>query len=158
MPAAGRRMAAAVHTAATAVAACSSVRLVRVFIIGAVPWVHSGLWHANAGHAAEVPLAGRSGRGDLAFAASLAERDVNEMAVGDLLAIGEAIAADPGLDRDGDRGRADALDRGVDAQDIADLDRRDEGHGLDGHGDDAPLGALDRGDGAGDVHLVHFFA
>src|SRR5690606_27321695 len=65
----------------------------------------------------------------------LAEGDVDEVAGGDLDAVVDAVAAGPGLDGDGDRGGADALDGGVDAEHVANLHRGDEGHGLDGDGD-----------------------
>src|SRR5690606_27933173 len=69
--------------------------------------------------------------------------------------VGQALAAGPGLDADGDGGGADALEAGVDAQDVANLDGRNEGHGLDRNGDDTAAGAFDGGDGAGYVHLAH---
>ena len=49
---------------------------------------------------------------------------------------------------------ADVADARVDAQDVADLDRTDEGHAVKGDGDDAPLRALDAADAAGLVHLA----
>ena len=62
-------------------------------------------------------------------------------------------AARPGLDVDFHRGASDAIDRGVDAQHVADLDRPDEGHRLDGDRHHPSLSAFDRGDAAGLVHL-----
>src|SRR5690349_15602054 len=71
-----------------------------------------------------------SGRWNGAFDAIVAEGDIDEVAVGDFDPVVETVAAGPRFDCDGDRGAADPLDGGIDAQDIADLDGRDEGHGL----------------------------
>src|SRR5262249_39450278 len=60
----------------------------------------------------------------------------------------------PRLDMNADRGVADTNHFGVDANDIADINRLLEAHGVDGDGYRAALGDFVSEDAAGDVHLA----
>jgi hypothetical protein len=64
-----------------------------------------------------------------------------------------ALGEDLDVDRDG--GLADALDAGVEAEQVAHRDRLLEDELVDGDGDDPALGDPGRKDGAGEVDLGH---
>src|SRR5690554_3976928 len=87
--------------------------------------------------------------------AVLGERDIDELALGYLGAVGGVARAGIGFRADGEGSVAEAIDPGIDAKDVAHPYRRDEGHGLDGDGCDAPARVLDRRDGPSHVHLAH---
>ncbi len=91
---------------------------------------------------------------DRAGSSVVADSDKSESPLGHLLAMVSAKAPRPRFDVNFERGSADILDRRVNAEHIADLDRTDEGHGVDGDCDDASLGPFDGCDAAGLVHLA----
>jgi hypothetical protein len=65
------------------------------------------------------------------------------------------VALGEDLDVDRDRGLADALDAGVEAEQVAHRDRLLEDELIDRDGDDPALGDPGRKDGAGEVDLGH---
>ena len=69
--------------------------------------------------------------------------DEGEGGVGYLLAAMSPKPLRPGLDVNLDRGPPDGVKRGVDTENVADLDRANEGHRLDGDGDDPAGGGED---------------
>ncbi len=84
----------------------------------------------------------------------LVQRDEGEQPLGDLDLAIAAIAIGDDFDPDRHAGPPDPLDVGVDADQVAQLDRRDEFHPLDRHGRDGTLRPSRRDDAGGNIHLA----
>ena len=82
------------------------------------------------------------------------QRDEGEQAFGDLDLGRAEVAVRDDLDPDAHRRAADPLDLGIDRDQVAQVDRRDELHRLDRDRRDRPLGAARGDDARGDVHLA----